>query len=345
MAFSKITSAELLNKGVTGLDDTPALSVADMQAKFDELPNLAITKHNALVDDLNLKLPNLEGIATIIENSDVKIPTSKAIVDYVVTMGGGDMTKAVYDTDDNGVVDNSEKLGGELPSFYQQSTDNTLDTIDKTITGAINELNSLETINYGTCTNYSASTTYDLGALVIYDNKLYKCTTAITVGEAWDISHWSAIADSKNGIVYNSTDLSFYGVRGADSVLKKLGSSTVMIAGFGSYAIGETPAAAATTVLVNLRNKYMADGNTGMLQGSLFECNQNYKSMTVFADTTHTDNHALGFYEGGTYDVILNKVSANSNATVDISAYSMIGFVAISDWSGTGTRSATVKFE
>lgn len=126
---------------------------------------------------------------------------------------------------------------------------------------------------------------------------------------------------------------------------KKLGGATVKIAGFGSYAIGITTAAAATTALVNLRSKYLADGNTGINQGSLFECNKNYRSMTVYADTTHSSNYALGFYDNGTYDVILNKVSANSNVTVDISAYSMIGFLAISDWTGTGYRYATVKFE
>lgn len=30
----------------------------------------------------------------------------------------GDMQKSIYDTDDNGVVDNSEKLGGQLPEYY-----------------------------------------------------------------------------------------------------------------------------------------------------------------------------------------------------------------------------------
>lgn len=132
---------------------------------------------------------------------------------------------------------------------------------------------------------------------------------------------------------------------GADPVTKKLGSSTVLIAGFGSYPIGVTSAATATTDLVNLRSKYLADNNTGTYQGSLFVCNKDYKSMTVYASTAHSVNHALGFYDDGTYDVILNRVSASSDVTVDISAYSMIGFVAISDWSGTGFRSATVKFE
>ena len=39
---------------------------------------------------------------------------------------------------------------------------------------------------------YSSSSTYDLGDLVIHDNVLYKCTTAITTAEAWNSSHWTA---------------------------------------------------------------------------------------------------------------------------------------------------------
>lgn len=32
--------------------------------------------------------------------------------------GIGDMLRSTYDTDDNGIVDNAERLGGELPSYY-----------------------------------------------------------------------------------------------------------------------------------------------------------------------------------------------------------------------------------
>ncbi len=35
--------------------------------------------------------------------------------------GGGDMYKSVYDQDNDGIVDNSEKLGGQLPSYYSIS--------------------------------------------------------------------------------------------------------------------------------------------------------------------------------------------------------------------------------
>ena len=63
---NKITQADLADKGVTGLPDTPGLPVADMQAKFDELSlEVLVPKFNALIDALNGT--DLEG--HVIENS------------------------------------------------------------------------------------------------------------------------------------------------------------------------------------------------------------------------------------------------------------------------------------
>ena len=51
-----------------------------------------------------------------------------AIVAYVVAMGGGDMTKAIYDTDDDGIVDNSEALEGHNALYFKNQYDITLPT-------------------------------------------------------------------------------------------------------------------------------------------------------------------------------------------------------------------------
>ena len=114
----KISSADRTGKGVTGLPDTPGLSTGDMQARFDSLGNLAIDKFNAVVD----------AVTDTVTNDDTKLPTNKAIVDYVVSMGGGDMTKAVYDTDDDGIVDNSEALEGHNSLYFKNQYDITLPT-------------------------------------------------------------------------------------------------------------------------------------------------------------------------------------------------------------------------
>lgn len=53
-------------------------------------------------------------IATSVSDSDSLVPTAGAVVDYVAGLGGGDMTKAVYDADDNGHVDDAETLTAVL---------------------------------------------------------------------------------------------------------------------------------------------------------------------------------------------------------------------------------------
>lgn len=54
MAFTKITPADLVDKGVIGLPDTPELNTTEMQEKFDEIAlEVLVPAHNALVDELD----------------------------------------------------------------------------------------------------------------------------------------------------------------------------------------------------------------------------------------------------------------------------------------------------
>ena len=114
----KISSADRSGKGVTGLPDTPGLSTGDMQARFDSLGNLAIDKFNAVVD----------AVSDTVINDDTKLPTMKAIVNYVQVMGGGDMLKSVYDADNDGIVDNSEALQGHDAVYFKNQYSITVPT-------------------------------------------------------------------------------------------------------------------------------------------------------------------------------------------------------------------------
>lgn len=51
---------------------------------------------------------------------DTKI---KELNDSLTNLGYGDMLKTTYDTNRNGIVDDAEKLGGQLPSYYAKKTD------------------------------------------------------------------------------------------------------------------------------------------------------------------------------------------------------------------------------
>ena len=64
-----------------------------------------------------------------------------------------------------------------------------------------------DALKAGIAPAYDASSTYAVGEYVMYNNALYRCTTAITTAEAWTAAHWTAakigedLADC-SGILY-----------------------------------------------------------------------------------------------------------------------------------------------
>lgn len=83
---NKITQADLADKGVTGLPDTPALSTADMQAKFDELvKDVVVPKFNDLCDSLDEE--DLDGKVTSDDITNIR----KSVDDTLqVSLDGGE---------------------------------------------------------------------------------------------------------------------------------------------------------------------------------------------------------------------------------------------------------------
>lgn len=65
------------------------------------------------------------GKTTTIYYTDATHPTQTVLAtvqDGQDGAGTGDMLKATYDADDDGVVDDAEKLGGQLPSYYMAAS-------------------------------------------------------------------------------------------------------------------------------------------------------------------------------------------------------------------------------
>ena len=64
------------------------------------------------------------------------------------------------------------------------------------------------------CTSdtYNSNSTYAIGDVVIYDNKLHKCTTAITKAEEWTAAHWEQIClrdlliETRDDLYYKAGD-------------------------------------------------------------------------------------------------------------------------------------------
>ena len=104
------------------IDAIYAIVAANAEAKHThsnktDLDKITSTFLDA-VSSLIQMLSGISSVATSVTDDDTIIPTAGAIVDYVVKLGAGDMTKAVYDKDNDGVVDDASKLGGEAPSSY-----------------------------------------------------------------------------------------------------------------------------------------------------------------------------------------------------------------------------------
>ena len=65
MAFTTITSADLVNKGVTSLADTPDMEASELKQRFDSLGNLCVSKIKTLVEELEAETASISLGATV----------------------------------------------------------------------------------------------------------------------------------------------------------------------------------------------------------------------------------------------------------------------------------------
>ncbi len=170
MALEKITPADLQGKGVVGLPAVPGLDAPDMQRKFDEIAtDVIVPKFNRLAETLaggegaasvgageGTVAQALAGLAqdkadrgNVLEKDNAAAytpsqpyhPATKQYVDNLqFEAGAGDMIKAVYDTDQDGRVNeaewaqNADRLGGIDAAGYALAA-NALQTSGGTLNG------------------------------------------------------------------------------------------------------------------------------------------------------------------------------------------------------------------
>ena len=124
----KVDKVEGKGLSTNDYDNSEKEKLADADRKKHEHGNKSVL--DSITDTLLSALSRIAtifstitGVTTSVVNDDTVIPTSGAIVDYVTSLGGGDMTKAEYDADGDGVVDDSDKLGGQLPGYYAKDSE------------------------------------------------------------------------------------------------------------------------------------------------------------------------------------------------------------------------------
>ena len=117
------------------------------------------SKETALSDRINAK----SNSADVYEKSETytKAETDEAIAQRVTDIGAGDMAKAVYDTDGDGVVDDAEKLNGQPASYYATKTEvqTAQSTADTAKTDAANAQTTADNVknSLGTQVTYTLS--------------------------------------------------------------------------------------------------------------------------------------------------------------------------------------------
>lgn len=103
--------------------------------------------------------------------NDYQPATVKFVTDRIEFMGGGDMVKASYDRNGDGVVDDSERLGGQLPAFYATASHehpDKADLVDGKVPLEQLPLEQLPEIDVIPVNHASSATTYGVGSTAAY---------------------------------------------------------------------------------------------------------------------------------------------------------------------------------
>lgn len=120
--------------------------------------------------------------------------TSDMITDTRFTTDCGNVTQAVLSLDTNDIFAQYQSAWNSWFSNVQtQLSGDVAGNLQNEIDGANNNINNIK-VALGLDTNtYSNTSTYAIGDLVVYNNIIYECTTAITSVEAWNSEHWTQV--------------------------------------------------------------------------------------------------------------------------------------------------------
>lgn len=128
--------------------------------------------------------------------NDYQPATVKFVTDHIEFMGGGDMMKASYDINEDGIVDDSDKLGGQPPSYYAKanhSHDNKADLFDGKV-----PLEQLPDIDVVPENHASSATTYGVGSTAAFGH----CKTIDSLARTTYVSG-EALSAKQGNVLYN----------------------------------------------------------------------------------------------------------------------------------------------
>ena len=139
-------------------------------------------------------------------NADAEAASAEDIQELQDAIGAEGLTGRITDIE-NDIGDIKTEIGSvSLPTTAQSLTgaiaelkgvnDNQTQAINQnsdTIAQVGGAVEGVSQLAYTIANVYDSSATYAVGAYAIYQNTLYKCTTAINVGEPFDASKWTSV--------------------------------------------------------------------------------------------------------------------------------------------------------
>lgn len=108
-------------------------SIANLKADFDRI----VSNNNNFQSNINKSFSNLvtdvESFkqSTAADFNELSAALNAKFDELVLDAQAADMQKAIYDKNNSGVVDDAEKLGGQLPAYYAKQQD--LDAVNATM--------------------------------------------------------------------------------------------------------------------------------------------------------------------------------------------------------------------
>ena len=99
-------------------------------------------------------------------------------------------TTPINNTNLNAMQDNAEDYVDETKTALQTN----INTVNTNLSSSINIniTKVLTALGLDTDT-YSSSSTYAVGDMVVYNNTIYECTTAVSTAEDFDSSKWTIV--------------------------------------------------------------------------------------------------------------------------------------------------------
>lgn len=158
-------------------------SVANLKTDFDRI----VANNNTFQSNINKSFSNLvtdmESFkqSTTTDFNELSAALNAKFDELVLDAQSADMQKAIYDKNNSGVVDDAEKLGGQLPAYYakQQDLDTTnanMETLNISVNSTISQIETAQN------TATSAKNTAD-AAKTSADSALSKVNAKLGVNE------------------------------------------------------------------------------------------------------------------------------------------------------------------